>query len=323
LLFTVFVVLAILVGGIAELVPTLTIDKAVPLGAKVQTPYTPLELHGRDIYVREGCYTCHSQMVRPFVSETLRYRGGPSTPGDSIYDHPFQWGSKRTGPDLAHVGVRIPAALWHYQHFMDPPEISENSIMPAYAFLADARLDVGDTVLKLKAMKTLGVPYSNVEIAHGEALVKQQAQRISQDLANQGVALPWDSEMTALIAYVQCLGTKSKAPETGPGGAVAAAPAAAAPGAPAAAAPAAAAPGAPAAAAPGAPAAAAPGAPAAAAPAAAAPAAPAAAAPGAPAPAAPGAPAAAAPGAPAAAAPAAPAAAAPAAAAPAAPAATR
>ena len=212
--FTVLVLVAILVGGLAELVPTLTIDRAVPKTGLVAEPYSALELHGRDIYVREGCYLCHSQMIRPLLGDVVRY-GPASTAGESRYDHPFQWGSKRTGPDLARVGGKWPD-LWHYEHFMDPRKMATGSIMPAYKWLATDRVDVGDTVLKLSAMKTLGVPYSKDDIANGAAALEQQARGITEGLAGQGVQLEWDSEMVALIAYLQRLGKNKPAPTPAP-----------------------------------------------------------------------------------------------------------
>ena len=204
LAFTVLTLTAILIGGIAELVPTLFVDKAIPEKGTIQTPYTPLEVHGRDIYVREGCYVCHSQMIRPFVSEKLRY-GDPSTAGEFIYDHPFQWGSKRTGPDLHRVGGKYPN-LWHYQHMIDPRSTSPGSNMPGYPWLLDARLDVGDTIVKLSALKRLGVPYSADALSNGAVDVEKQGMAISADLKSGGVDVAWDSELTALIAYLQRLG---------------------------------------------------------------------------------------------------------------------
>ncbi|MFO0655073.1 MAG: cytochrome-c oxidase, cbb3-type subunit I [Polyangia bacterium] len=204
LIFTALVLIAVLIGGVAELLPTILIDRAVPITGAVQKPYRPLELHGRDLYVREGCYTCHSQMVRPFPSEKLRY-GDPSTAGEFIYDHPFQWGSKRTGPDLHRLGGKY-GNLWHYQHLMDPRSTSQGSNMPPYAFLAKSKLDLGDTAVKMNAMKTLGVPYSAAEIGNGNAELEAQAKAIAKDLAGQGITVDWDSQMVALIAYLQRLG---------------------------------------------------------------------------------------------------------------------
>jgi len=204
LLFTVLTLVAVLIGGVAELLPTILVDRAVPKTGPIATPYRPLELHGRDIYVREGCYLCHSQMVRPFRSEKLRY-GDPSTAGEFIYDHPFQWGSKRTGPDLHRVGGKY-SNLWHYQHLTDPRSTSPGSNMPPYAFLSGRKLDLGDTAVKLAAMKTLGVPYRPQDITNGNQELAASAQAIAQDLRLQGVEVAWDSEIVALIAYLQRLG---------------------------------------------------------------------------------------------------------------------
>jgi len=213
LLMTILVTVAILIGGIAELVPTLTIDKAVPLthaastGEK-QTPYTPLELHGRDIYVREGCYTCHSQQIRPFVWEKVRY-GPPSVAGESMYDRPFQWGSKRTGPDLAREGTHAGrSVLWHYQHMIDPAGISTGSVMPSYAFLETAKIDVDHGAIKLSAMKSLGVPYTAEHIANASLITEIQGKEYQAQLQAQGVDLAWDSELTAVIAYLMRLGNQ-------------------------------------------------------------------------------------------------------------------
>ena len=212
LLMTVLVALAILVGGIAELVPTLAIDKAVPKVGALQTPYTPLELHGRDIYVREGCYTCHSQQIRPFTWEVARYRGDPSGAGESQYDRPFQWGSKRTGPDLAHEGSQGPDAVWQYTHLMDPRATSTGSVMPSYAFLDEAKLNLDHTAIKLSAMKTLGVPYHPDHITHGNHMLEVQAKKIVAELQAKGIEADWDSEIIALVAYLRRLGNHPEDP---------------------------------------------------------------------------------------------------------------
>ena len=204
LLFSGLALIAVLIGGVAEILPTLIVDRAVPHTGPVQTPYRPLELHGRDIYVREGCYVCHSQMVRPLPSEKLRY-GDPSTAGEFIYDHPFQWGSKRTGPDLHRVGGKY-SHLWHYQHLIDPRVTSVGSNMPPYAFLLQRRLDLGDTAIKMNAMRTLGVPYTATEVSGSSFDLKNQATAIASELAAQGAPVAWDSELVALIAYLQRLG---------------------------------------------------------------------------------------------------------------------
>ena len=213
LLMTILVTVAILVGGIAELVPTLTLKDALPMtqqssAGEMQTPYTPLELHGRDIYVREGCYTCHSQQIRTFVWESARY-GPPSVAGESRYDHPFQWGSKRTGPDLAREGTNSgKQATWHYQHMIDPRSTSPGSVMPAYAFLETAKIDIDDGAVKLNAMRTLGVPYTDEHIANASLLTEIQGKVVAKKLAADGIDLAWDSELTAVIAYLLRLGNQ-------------------------------------------------------------------------------------------------------------------
>ena len=216
LLMTVLVTFAVLAGGVAELIPTLTIADAVPMTAVTsdveQTPYTPLELHGRDIYVREGCYTCHSQQIRPFVSEELRY-GPPSIAGELKYDFPFQWGSKRTGPDLAREGSHAGRnEKWHYEHLLNPRDTSPGSVMPSYAFMEESKIDIDDTVLKLSAMKTLGVPYTANHIADGAILVELQGKMIAAKLEKDGFDVAWDAEMIALIAYLTRLGVHPEDP---------------------------------------------------------------------------------------------------------------
>jgi cytochrome c oxidase cbb3-type subunit I/II len=209
MLFTVFTLFAVLVGGVAELVPVLVV-KPVEAGKgkllAAPAPYTALELEGRDVYLREGCYTCHSQMIRPFSFETMRY-GEVSRIEDSVYDHPFQWGSKRTGPDLAREGQKYPN-LWHYKHLVDPRSISEGSNMPPYAHLAARKVDLASTHAKLDAMRTLGVPYTREEIARSAADARAQGELVAHDLASSGVDVAPDTEMVALIAYLQRLGKK-------------------------------------------------------------------------------------------------------------------
>jgi cytochrome c oxidase cbb3-type subunit I/II len=211
LLFSVLSVVAILVGGIVEIVPTVVReDKAETLVGPRATPYRPLELVGRDIYVREGCYTCHSQMIRPMLMEKLRY-GEPSTAGEFIYDHPFQWGSKRTGPDLHRTGGKMPN-LWHWQHMMDPRSTSPGSNMPSYRFLADREIDASSAAARMEVMKTLGVPYSDAEVqAAGSILAMEQA-AIVADLKKNGVEANPNSELVALIAYLQRLGKHPENP---------------------------------------------------------------------------------------------------------------
>ncbi len=212
LLFTVLTVIAVLAGGIAEIVPTLLAepDRATLADAR---PYRALELEGRDVYLREGCYNCHSQMIRPFRWEQQRY-GDPSTMADSQFDHPFQWGSKRTGPDLARVGNKYPN-LWHYRHLLDPREVSPGSNMPPYRHLAEGRVDFTRTTDKLYAMKSIGVPYTDAEVAGAAADARAQAAEIAGDLAASGANVANDSDLVALVAYLQRLGVKPAPPDKG------------------------------------------------------------------------------------------------------------
>jgi cytochrome c oxidase cbb3-type subunit I/II len=196
----------ILIGGLIELVPTFLIKSNVPTISSVQ-PYTPLELEGRDIYVREGCYTCHSQMIRPFRSETERY-GEYSKAGEFIYDHPFQWGSKRTGPDLAREGTGNLKKTngWHFRHFREPSSMSEGSVMPAYPFLLENDLDVSNTEAKINAMRTLGVPYAKGYEKNAIADLQLQSKQISDNLVGDSIRISPKKEVIALIAYIQRLG---------------------------------------------------------------------------------------------------------------------
>ncbi|MGB2444873.1 MAG: cytochrome-c oxidase, cbb3-type subunit I [Schleiferiaceae bacterium] len=195
----------ILIGGAVEIIPTMKIDQNVPKLEAVK-PYTPLELAGRDLYIREGCNACHSQMVRPFRSETKRY-GEYSKAGEFVYDHPFLWGSKRTGPDLHRVGGRY-GDLWHYNHMMDPTRTSPGSIMPRYPWLLTNQLDFDILPKKIGAMQTLGVPYTDDEVERAKELALAQATLISEGLNQEEnvETLPTD-EIIALIAYLQRLGT--------------------------------------------------------------------------------------------------------------------
>jgi len=210
IVFTALTVLAVLVGGVAEIVPTLLAAPDARTAAESK-PYRALELEGRDVYVKEGCYNCHSQMIRPFRWEEQRY-GAPSTMADSQYDHPFQWGSKRTGPDLSREGTKYPN-LWHVKHLMDPLSVSPGSNMPVYAHLARESLDYGKTHKKLAAMKTLGVPYTDAQIAAAGDDARAQATVIAQDLRESGTEVAQDSEMVALVAYLQRLGKLPSAPK--------------------------------------------------------------------------------------------------------------
>ena len=205
--FGVWVLVAVLIGGVIEFIPMFAVKSNIPTIASVQ-PYTPLELEGRDIYVREGCYTCHSQMIRPFRAETERY-GEYSKAGEFVYDHPFQFGSRRIGPDLHRIGGKYPD-IWHYRHMENPRSTSQGSIMPNYDFLLTTKLSTLDTKAKIKAMQTLGVPYSREDIENAVKDLKKQAKQIGDGLAAQGVLDSEDKEIVALIAYMQRLGTDIK-----------------------------------------------------------------------------------------------------------------
>jgi cytochrome c oxidase cbb3-type subunit I/II len=197
----------ILIGGMVEIIPMLTIKSNIPTISSVK-PYTPLELQGRDIYIREGCYTCHSQMIRPFRSETERY-GEYSKAGEFVYDHPFQWGSKRTGPDLARVGGKYPNS-WHYNHMLDPVTMSPGSIMPSYESMTEKALDISSTPAKIRAMQSFGVPYADgYDKIANEDLMKQ-AIEIAADIEKSGIEVAPNKEVVAIIAYLQRLGTDIK-----------------------------------------------------------------------------------------------------------------
>ncbi len=206
---------AVSIGGIVEIAPLFWVDSTIEKVEGVR-PYTPLELAGRNIYMREGCYLCHSQMVRPFKDEVERY-GHYSLAAESMYDHPFQWGSKRTGPDLARVGGRY-SDEWHVGHLKNPRTAVPESIMPPYAFLAERPLNAGDMRAHLKALRVVGVPYTDADIAKANDDLKLQATADADgtDLqtrfpkaqvrdydGNPGMV----TEMDALVAYLQMLGT--------------------------------------------------------------------------------------------------------------------
>ncbi|HAM71989.1 MAG TPA: cytochrome-c oxidase, cbb3-type subunit II, partial [Verrucomicrobiales bacterium] len=209
LLFTVLALVAILVGGLVELVPLHLIKENVPTISSVK-PYTALEVLGRDLYIREGCVGCHSQMIRPFRSETERY-GEYSKAGEFVFDHPFLWGSKRTGPDLHRVGGKYPDA-WHYNHMDDPRSTSPGSIMPRYSWLLTQKLDTSSLPARIGALRKVGVPYPAGYEQKAEIELKAQAARISASLAAGMVKASPDREIIALIAYLQRLGTDIKAP---------------------------------------------------------------------------------------------------------------
>ena len=200
--------IVVAIGGLIELVPTFLVKSNIPTIASVK-PYTPLELQGRDIYVREGCYTCHSQMIRPFRDEVARY-GEYSKAGEFVYDHPFQWGSKRTGPDLAREGGKYPDS-WHYNHMYDPRSMSPGSIMPQYVWLLDNKLDTSSTGAKIRAMKTLGVPYPEGYDKIANIDLMKQADSIATNLKKDKIESPGDAEIIALIAYLQRIGKDIKA----------------------------------------------------------------------------------------------------------------
>jgi cytochrome c oxidase cbb3-type subunit I/II len=206
--FSVAAFIAVAIGGAIEIIPLLTVSSNIPTISSVK-PYTPLELEGRDIYIREGCNVCHSQMIRPFRSETERY-GEYSKVGEFVYDHPFLWGSKRTGPDLQRVGRKYPDS-WHYNHMKDPTLTSPGSIMPRYPWLFDNQLSTASTKKKLEVMQLVGVPYTEDDIAHGIENLQAQAQTISSGLKEQGFSgAKADREIIAVIAYLQRLGTDIK-----------------------------------------------------------------------------------------------------------------
>ncbi len=207
ILFLVVSLVVILIGGIVEFVPTFLVKSNIPTISAVQ-PYRPLELQGRDIYIREACNSCHSQLIRPFRSETERY-GEYSKAGEYVYDHPFLWGSKRTGPDLHRVGGKYPN-LWHYLHMENPESMSPGSIMPSYPWLLTNNLDISTTKKKIEVMQSFGVPYPEGygEIANQDLV--SQANDIAEDLQEAGVTTEPNKEIIALIAYLQRLGTDIK-----------------------------------------------------------------------------------------------------------------
>jgi len=210
--FSVLTMMAVSVGGLALLVPPYFLQGTI-VPVEGITPYTALELEGRDIYIREGCNNCHSQQVRPFKTETDRY--GPfSLAGESVYDRPFLWGSRRTGPDLHRIGGKYPDS-WHWLHFQNPRNIEPRSNMPAYAFLSRRELDLSLASRKLRVLASLGHPYSESEIDDAPDDARAAMARVAQSLRDDGIALTdaeASSETIALIAYLQKLGTAVTAP---------------------------------------------------------------------------------------------------------------
>jgi cytochrome c oxidase cbb3-type subunit I/II len=203
----IFSLIAILVGTAIELVPTFLVKSNIPTISSVK-PYTALELQGRDVYIKEGCVGCHSQMIRPFRSETERY-GEYAKAGEYVYDHPFLWGSKRTGPDLLRIGGKYPDS-WHYNHMLDPTSMSPGSIMPAYPWLFEKTLDNDQLADKISAMRTLGVPYPAGYETQALTDLQAQAQEIVKNLKEAGIQSKSDTEIIALIAYLQRLGKDIK-----------------------------------------------------------------------------------------------------------------
>jgi cytochrome c oxidase cbb3-type subunit I/II len=207
--FSVFALIAILIGGAVEMIPMFMVKSNVPTITAVK-PYTPLELQGRDIYVSEGCYLCHSQMIRPFRSETERY-GEYTKAGEGVYDFPFQYGSKRTGPDLAREGVtslpNYKPNSWHYNHMLDPQKMNAESIMPPYPWLITRNIDIASTPAKIRAMIKLGVPYPKDYPEKAILDLKKQAHEIAENLRQSGIQVDDNKEIIALIAYLQRLGT--------------------------------------------------------------------------------------------------------------------
>ncbi|MCL6218843.1 cytochrome-c oxidase, cbb3-type subunit I [Zunongwangia pacifica] len=223
---TIFATIAILIGGMVQIIPSLMVDEYVPVISSVK-PYTPLELEGRDLYIREGCVSCHSQMIRPFRSEVERY-GEYSKSGEYVYDHPFLWGSKRTGPDLFRVGGKY-SDNWHLNHLYDPQSTSSGSIMPSYKWLLNRELDKSSTEDKMEAMVSLGVPYTQAEIDRAQEWMAEQGKKIEENLySDPDFAKTYEAdkayakengeefvemrnrEIVALIAYLQRLGTDIK-----------------------------------------------------------------------------------------------------------------
>lgn len=202
--FTVLVFLSAAVGGAVQIVPLVNVDRDSVAEDRLQNVYTPLELAGRDIYVAEGCYNCHSQMIRPFVAEVKRY-GDYSRLGESIYDHPYQWGSRRAGPDLARIGGKYPNS-WHYDHMKDPRSTSPGSNMPSYHWLLEKRTDYASLNSKINVQRILGVPFPERSPAEIDAAAKGQAKEIAKALETEGKEIDPDAQLVALIAYLQQLG---------------------------------------------------------------------------------------------------------------------
>jgi len=215
-LMAILTLIVVSIGGLVEIAPLFYLDSTVP---KVEgmRPYTPLELKGRDIYLREGCYNCHSQMIRPFRDEAQRY-GHYSLAAESMFDHPFQWGSKRTGPDLARVGGKY-SSLWHQAHMRAPQDVAPESVMPRYPWLEKTDLNYADVAKRMEALSKVGVPYTPDQIAHAtedlmaQAVFQSDNKGLRQRYGDRMALDDFDgipdkiTEMDALVAYLQMLGT--------------------------------------------------------------------------------------------------------------------
>src|SRR5215203_4836623 len=210
LLMIVLILLVVAVGGIVEIVP-LFFQRSTTQPVPGLKPLDAMQLAGRDVYVREGCYNCHSQMIRTLRAETLRY-GHYSMAGEFVYDHPFQWGSKRTGPDLAREGTLNlkKTDTWHFNHMDDPQAVSPGSIMPPYSFMLDKELDTASTAVKIKAMRTMGVPYDEGYEYIANKDLMNQAAKIQGNLFNDSIRVKPNAEILAIIAYLQRLGTDTE-----------------------------------------------------------------------------------------------------------------
>jgi cytochrome c oxidase cbb3-type subunit I/II len=207
ILLLVLSLIVVALGGIIELIPTFLVKENIPTITSVK-PYTPLELQGRDIYIREGCYNCHSQMIRPFRYEVSRY-GEYSKAGEFVYDHPFQWGSKRTGPDLARIGGKY-GNSWHFNHMIEPSAMAPGTVMPPYPSLYEKEIDMASTNSKIHAMRMIGVPYPKGYEAIANADLEKQAKSITDDLKKNDIEIVSNKEIIAIIAYLQRLGTDIK-----------------------------------------------------------------------------------------------------------------
>jgi cytochrome c oxidase cbb3-type subunit I/II len=206
--FTVLTFLAVVVGGMIQIIPAVVINKASSVEDRIQKVYTPLELAGRDIYIREGCYLCHSQMIRTLKSDIMRY-GDYSRLGESIYDHPYQWGSRRIGPDLARVGGKYNDS-WHFLHMRDPRATSPDSNMPVFTWLYEWKTDVAALPKKIAVQRMIGVPFAPMTPEEIQKSVAEQSASVAKDLRKEGNYIEPDREIVALIAYLQQLGKYEK-----------------------------------------------------------------------------------------------------------------